>query len=232
MWGRARFGAPNKAGITTTRGYRSLPVLGAARSERADAARNRRALLTAASAIVTEQGVAGLTMEAVATAAGVGVGTVYRRFGDRSGLAYALLDEREHAFQAAFMTGAPPLGPGAPPRERITAFLSAYVDRLADQGELLVAAETHAPGARYVSGAYAVQQRHLAVLIAEADSDADADYLADALLAALGSALFIHQRGHRAFAVDRIKAGVCALACGILADVHTQAGWGSAADTQ
>ena len=52
-------------------------------------------------------------MAEVAAAAGVGVGTLYRRFGDRSGLAYALIDERERAFQSAFIEGPSPLGPGA-----------------------------------------------------------------------------------------------------------------------
>ena len=40
-------------------------------------------------------------MDAVAEAAGVGKGTLYRRFGDRNGLAYAILDEREREFQEA-----------------------------------------------------------------------------------------------------------------------------------
>ena len=54
-------------------------------------------------------------MEDVAHAACVGTGTLYRRFGDRAGLALALLDEQEREFQNALITGPPPLGPGAPP---------------------------------------------------------------------------------------------------------------------
>ncbi|MFV2121511.1 TetR family transcriptional regulator, partial [Streptomyces sp. Act-28] len=52
---------------------------------RADAARNRARLLEAAARLAAEQGAANLTMEAVACAAQVGKGTVFRRFGDRSG---------------------------------------------------------------------------------------------------------------------------------------------------
>jgi AcrR family transcriptional regulator len=54
-------------------------------------------------------------MDAVAAEAGVGKGTLFRRFGDRAGLAVALLDERERDLQAAVLSGPPPLGPGAPP---------------------------------------------------------------------------------------------------------------------
>ncbi|MFC7584972.1 TetR family transcriptional regulator [Nonomuraea antimicrobica] len=84
------------------------------RPERADAARNRAKILAAAGEIVLARGVEALAMADVAAAAGVGVGTLYRRFGDRSGLAYALIDEREREFQASFIEGPPPLGPGAP----------------------------------------------------------------------------------------------------------------------
>jgi len=46
-------------------------------------------------------------------AAGVGKGTLIPRFGDRAGLAVALLDERERELQERILSGRPPLGPGA-----------------------------------------------------------------------------------------------------------------------
>src|SRR5262245_50164344 len=98
---------------------RPLPLAGQPPGERADAARNRRALLRAAKTIMVDEGADALCMDRVAAAAGVGVGTVYRRFGDRAGLAYALLDDEEQQFQAEFLFGPPPLGPGAAPLARI-----------------------------------------------------------------------------------------------------------------
>ncbi|WP_252934181.1 TetR/AcrR family transcriptional regulator, partial [Streptomyces sp. EL5] len=68
---------------------------------RADAARNRARLLEAAALLVAERGADGITMEEVAAAARVGKGTVFRRFGDRTGLLTALLDHSEKKFQAA-----------------------------------------------------------------------------------------------------------------------------------
>jgi Bacterial regulatory proteins, tetR family len=67
---------------------------------------------------VPEQGVDSVTTDAVASAAGVGKGTLFRRFSDRSGVLRALMDERERAFQDSFIRGPAPLGPGASPRER------------------------------------------------------------------------------------------------------------------
>ncbi|MCZ9343737.1 TetR/AcrR family transcriptional regulator, partial [Streptomyces sp. TRM76130] len=75
---------------------------------RADAARNRARLLEAAARLVAEHGAAGVTMEAVAAAAQVGKGTVFRRFGDRTGLLMALMDHSEKKFQAALLSGPPP----------------------------------------------------------------------------------------------------------------------------
>lgn len=84
-----------------------LPTVGTPAPERADAARNRRRILDAAARIVAEEGPDAVTMNQVAHASGIGVGTVYRRFGDVSQLLWALLDDRERRFQEAYMSGPP-----------------------------------------------------------------------------------------------------------------------------
>ena len=91
-----------------------LPLLGEPTPERRDAARNREALLVAAEALIEHCGIEGVTMDALATRAGVGKGTVFRRFGSREGLMAALLDFSETEWQASVISGPPPLGPGAP----------------------------------------------------------------------------------------------------------------------
>src|SRR5688572_294476 len=152
---------------TTAARRSSLPVLGQPPAERADAARNRRALLAAANAIIAESGIDGLTMDRLAAAAGVGVGTVYRRFGDLGGLAFALLDDEERGFQSAYLSGPPPLGPGAPPAPRIRAFLHATVERMETAGDLHALAESRSSTARYESGAYGIAHTHLLTLLRE-----------------------------------------------------------------
>jgi AcrR family transcriptional regulator len=189
------------------------PLQQRSRPERADAARNRRILLEAAGRILREDGVAALSMEAVAAAAGVGIGTVYRRFGDLSGLAYALLDQSEQALQADFMFGAPPVGPGAPPADRLHAFLHRCVDHLTEQAEILTMAESGTQ--HYRTAAYGVRRRHTTMLLHEINPDLDADYLADALLAALSGRLFLHHTVDEHMDTDRIKSGLDQLLRGI-----------------
>ena len=106
--------------MSTVDPVRDLPV--SAPHERGDAARNRALLLDAARRLIDERGADAVTMDDIAGAAGVGKGTVFRRFGSRSGLMMVLLDEDERTSQQAFMFGPPPLGPDAPPLERLLAF--------------------------------------------------------------------------------------------------------------
>ncbi|MER7537150.1 helix-turn-helix domain-containing protein [Streptomyces sp. NPDC097704] len=152
--------------------------------ERADAARNRIAVLEAAARLFAEQGVEAVSMDQVAAAAGVGKGTLFRRFGDKSGLAAALLDARERVLQEAILHGPPPLGPGAPDEERLAAFLDAYFDYLLEHLALVRMSETATPGARYRIGAYRFWHRHVAILLASAP---DPDHAAHALLAAVAA---------------------------------------------
>jgi AcrR family transcriptional regulator len=60
---------------------------------RRDAARNRERILAAAAELFTERGLQ-VTLDEVAHRAGVGVGTVYRRFPDKEALTDALFEER------------------------------------------------------------------------------------------------------------------------------------------
>ncbi len=182
-------------------------------SERADAARNRAKILAAAADIVATRGIEGLGMAEVAAASGVGVGTLYRRFGDRSGLAHALIDESEREFQQAFISGPPPLGPGAAAPERIRAFLHALTDRTLGQLDLLLMAETAGPLARF-DGAYELYHRHLAVLLGQTGIKLDAAFTADALLGPLAANLVTHRRS----TAGVIKAGLDVLLVGLLND--------------
>ncbi|MGN9782871.1 TetR/AcrR family transcriptional regulator [Nonomuraea sp. ZG12] len=188
----------------------------AVRRERSDAGRNRAKILAAAAGIVAAQGVQGLSMAEVAAAAGVGVGTLYRRFGDRSGLAYALIDERERAFQSAFIEGPPPLGPGAEPGARVRAFLHALTDRTVAQLDLLLMAETSGTFARF-GGAYDAYHAHLAMLLGRLRPELDAACVADALLAPLAAPLLAYRMRECGVGVERIKSALDGLLDGLLA---------------
>ncbi len=151
---------------------------------RADAARNRRKVLHAAASLFASHGVAAVTMDDVATAAGVGKGTLYRRFGDKAGFAAALLDEQEQHIQAGLLAGPPPLGPDAPPVERLLAVVETYLAYVAEHVDLVAMSQTASPGARLRTGAHRLWRRHCAHLLAAAGAP-DPDLRADMLLAAL-----------------------------------------------
>lgn len=172
---------------------------------RADAARNRARLLEAAARLVAERGADGLTMEAVAVAANVGKGTVFRRFGDRTGLLSALLDHSERKLQTAFLTGPPPLGPGAPPAERLRAFGAAVLRRGVEELDLQLAAEADA-GRRFVHPARRVLHQHVTLLLREAVPDADCELLAHTLMAQLDAALIHHLTRQCGMPLARLEA--------------------------
>jgi AcrR family transcriptional regulator len=199
-----------------------LPILGAP-VERADAARNRQRILVAAQKLFTRDGVAATTMDAIALEAGVGKGTLFRRFGDRASLALALLESSERDFQESFIRGPSPLGPGAPPCERLIAFGRALLSHFATHGELLLAAQTAGtPGQRFDAGPYGAYRAHVIALIRDAAPDLDAEYTAEALLAQLGAELVMHQLRGRGMALSRLAAGWEALARRVLTTPSTE----------
>jgi AcrR family transcriptional regulator len=194
-----------------------LPLVTSEPHERADAARNRARILDAAERLFAERGVAQTSMDAIACAAGVGKGTLFRRFGDRASLAFAVLDGGERALQDGILRGPPPLGPGAPVTERLTAFGAALYDRLEVSADLLLDIERGGPGGYLRSEPYAVHRAHVASLVRLARPDDDVDYTTDLLLAPLDVRLVTLQRTVRGLELDRLKAGYADLVERVLA---------------
>jgi AcrR family transcriptional regulator len=184
---------------------RALPQIGPEAHERADAARNRDRILCTAARLFEQRGAGCVSMDELAEAAGVGKGTIFRRFGSRAALAAAVLSEHERDFQEHIIRGCPPLGPGAPARERLIAFGEGLLDLLRSHAALIAAAE-HG-GARLVSAPYAVYRLHVTLLLREAEPQCDAELFADMLLAALSSELFVHLHEAREMPLERLKAG-------------------------
>lgn len=167
-----------------------LPITNAAPAERGDAARNRLLLLDAARRLIAERGAEAVTMDDVATAAGVGKGTLFRRFGSRAGLMLVLLDEDEKVHQRAFMFGPPPLGPGASPIERLLAYGKARLHFAWDHHTLLADAQRD-PQTRFNSPA-TLHRTHVRALLADAGTSGDLDAQADALIALLDAEYVAH----------------------------------------
>lgn len=165
--------------------------MGEQRRERADAARNRRAILRATEELLRDRRPDEVSVEQVAAAAGVGKGTIFHRFGSRAGLMLALMEERARELSDAIATGPPPLGPEGPPRERLLAFLDAMV-ALASRNVGLITAHEHAlatrrsaAGPREANPVYRRWHDHVTRLIAQARPDLDAGLVAHLLIGSL-----------------------------------------------
>jgi AcrR family transcriptional regulator len=171
----------------------SQPVSwGSPRPERADAARNRQLLLVTAREIVAAQGPDKLTMDGLAERSGLGKGTVFRRFGSRAGIFRALLDDDERDFQKHVLAGPPPLGPGAPPLDRLIAYGRARIGFLIGHREIARAAlDGRVP---VPAGSQTPMSReHIRFLLGQASlGTADLDVLATQLTAALDGPLLLY----------------------------------------
>lgn len=134
--------------------------------------------------MIAEHGVDKVTMDGLAERAHLGKGTVFRRFGTRAGIFHALLDADARAFEHDVMRGPPPLGPGAGPVPRLTAYGRARIAFLLDNAAIARAAldrNAPAPG-----GGAEFTRIHIRMLLMHADLDiSDPDTLAIQLTAAL-----------------------------------------------
>ncbi|GAA1766430.1 TetR/AcrR family transcriptional regulator [Nocardioides hankookensis] len=180
-----------------------LPLLGAPPLERRDAARNRERLLDAAKELVERDGAHAVTMEAVATAAGVGKGTLFRRFESREGLMAAVLDHSETEWQALVMSGPAPLGPGAEAWDRLLAFGRTRLETTLLHADLI--REAGRSGAR-ASGAYSFAATHVRYLLSQLGVTGDVPLLAVAILAPLELPI-LEQVSLDGFPVDRFYDG-------------------------
>jgi AcrR family transcriptional regulator len=181
---------------------RELAVSGQVPQERGDAARNRVLLLDAARKLIAERGAEAVTMDDIAAAAGVGKGTLFRRFGSRAGLMMVLLDEDDRRFQQAMIFGPAPLGPGAAPTDRLIAYGRERLKFVHAHHALLTDAARD-PQTRYGAPAM-VQRTHVRMLLHGAATTGDIDVQTDALLALLEPDYVEHQLTDRGMKLEQL----------------------------
>jgi AcrR family transcriptional regulator len=163
----------------------TLPVLdvGVERPERADATRNRSRVLNAARKLFQERSIPDVSMEDIARAAGVGKGTLYRRYPDKGSIAFALLDHDERELQERILSTEPPLGSAVSAGDRLAAFIDAYVAFVRGSMTLLLVAEG-TPRARLQTGANRFWRLHCATLLRQCGTERP-EFVADVLMAAM-----------------------------------------------
>ena len=182
-----------------------LPTLAVGESgppERGDAARNRALLLEAARRLVDQRGADAVTTDDIAAAAGVGKGTLFRRFGSRAGLMVVLLDEDEKAQQQAILFGPPPLGPGAPPLQRLLAYGRERL-KFVDTHHALLSDVNRDPQMRF-NAPMALHHSHIRLLLDSAGTSGDLDTQATALLGLLDADYVRHEISDRGRSLEEL----------------------------
>ncbi|MEV4016613.1 helix-turn-helix domain-containing protein [Nonomuraea angiospora] len=179
---------------------------------RSDATRNREAILRATEELLAAHGAEHISLDRVAAAAGVGKGTLFRRFGSRTGLFQELLAERAAALALAIETPGSSLGPGTPPGDRLLAFLDELCE-LAERNLALFAAHERACAEdKYRDPTYLRWHAHVTALVAEArpEGGLDAEFAAHTLLGSFDADLARHVMADGG--VARLKSAVRGLA--------------------
>ena len=146
-------------------------------------------------------------MDAVAREA-CGKGTVFRRFGNRSGLMIALLDHSESQLQQAFLSGPAPLGPGAPgekvdPVDRLIAYGRARLTTAAAHLDVLLEAEEVGPQ-RFRHPTRIVSVIHTRTLLQAMGFHGNLELMCIAVLAPLDPPAIYHLHHHDHMPFDQI----------------------------
>jgi AcrR family transcriptional regulator len=187
--------------------------------ERRDATRNRLKILDAARVLFEERDITSVTMEDVARAAGVGKGTLYRRFPNKGLLCQALLDEPTRRVQeeAMRLVSAP-----GDPLVKLGKFLALLVEFVEENLDLLYGGNEPLCGAdrlaRFNHPAYDWRRWTILGLlqaaerVGELESDLDLEYIAAAILAPLDVDFYYYQRRVQGIPQQRISDGLRSLA--------------------
>ncbi|MBA3826840.1 MAG: TetR/AcrR family transcriptional regulator [Ktedonobacterales bacterium] len=200
-------------------------IASGARRERRDAAAHRQRILAVARDLFAHAGVAAVTMHQIARAAGIGQGTLYRRYANKGDLCRDLMHEHHERFiielraYVAEAYSAPALTKLTEVIERMLHFVNdsmalletvvttAILDMDCNEGSAL----TDGPPMRHEW--FQAQQNLLEGLLREAVADGeiaplDVAYTADLLLSAMNPLSLHYQQAERGYSLERIAAGL------------------------
>ncbi len=186
-------------------------------SERRDAAEHRQRILSTARVLFSEQGVDAVSMHQVALAAGVGQGTLYRRYAHKGMLCTALLEEGITGFQEEMLRYLEHIGESLAALDRLKYVLVHLLAFNEHNAPLLAAITDSACGQRrtqpYHSPFYLWLRQVVMVLLQQAVTRAevaplDIEYAADVVLTPLAIDLYLYQRYELGFTQERIAEGL------------------------
>jgi AcrR family transcriptional regulator len=185
------------------------------RPERRQAADFDQRILQVAHKLFAERGVEGVSMHQIAQAAGVGQGTLYRRYAHKGELILDVLNERVQRWLQDVQLEAqdPHIGSAL---QRLDNVLQRCVAFIEAQGSFLAAimdaSSDERREMRFGTLYYRTVHSIIAGLLEEAItqdelSPLDTTYTADALLAAFDPALYLFQRHKRGYTPEQILQG-------------------------
>jgi len=192
------------------------------RPERRDVAEGRRRILAAAQYLFANNNICAVTMEEIAQVAGVGKGTLYRKYAHKGALCLALLETYENQLQMEVEQYLDSAQPSASPFTLLSWFMDQLITFNEEHFTLLRAIRNQESGTRdfsmYHCPRYQWEYQVTLDLLKRSgehsrhnDSLNEAEYLADALLAPLDIDLYLFQRNIRGYSPERIRAGVHSL---------------------
>jgi AcrR family transcriptional regulator len=144
-------------------------------------------------------------MADIAAAAGVGKATLFRGFGDRTGLIRALYETRLAPIRLAVEEGAPPLGPATPPAQRVPALLDAVLCFKIDNRHLALALEGTGGDSPYAAEHYERWHGTLQAALDQIPGLTDSNFTAHALLAATRADLVEHLTGRQRMTREQMR---------------------------
>ncbi|MFZ3474869.1 TetR/AcrR family transcriptional regulator [Streptomyces sp. 4.24] len=181
----------------------------AQRTERADALRNREAVLAAADALfAASSSPHSVSMDEIAAAAGVGKGTLFRRFGDRAGLIGAVIASRLEPLRQAVREAQD--AADRAPRQRVLDLLDASLRFKIENRNLMSAAEDAGLSSPYRAGHYGWWHETLRTALEQVPGVRAADFTAHALLAAIRADLVAHLIDERNMTPEALRSSLAA----------------------
>lgn len=173
-------------------------------STRADAVKNRQLLRETAMRLFAERGVSAVTMSDVAEAAGVGKGTLYRHFPNKTELCEDLIDGDQRDLQNRTLER---MRTGGDPREHLRWFLQEGLAFIIRNEALLISGEVGVPLEHPAHLWWRLTIRGLLMQIRPA---VDIEYAADLLYIMLDPRTINYQR-RRGWAQERILEGMLSI---------------------
>ncbi|MCB5167353.1 TetR/AcrR family transcriptional regulator [Streptomyces bambusae] len=181
----------------------------AQRAERADAVRNREAVLAAADALfAASSSPQNVSMDDIAAAAGVGKGTLFRRFGDRAGLIGAVIATRLEPIRNAVQEAQD--AAVSSPRQRVLDLLDASLRFKIENRNLMTAAEEAGLGSPYQAEHYGWWHGILRSALEQVPGVHTPEFTAHALLAAVRADLVAYLVDEQKMAPETLRTALAA----------------------